>query len=76
MRRQPTQRLVGHVLSPVAGGERNVRRNRMRSSVAEAVGLTLEEFDEKAPEALRSAQAIGNFPDLDAITILQTGSGQ
>jgi hypothetical protein len=47
---------------------------RLREQAARAVGTTLADFDEKAPEALRAAHALGQFPDRDAITIAATGS--
>jgi len=47
---------------------------RWRERIAEAVGLSLAEFDEKAPEVLRSAQKLGQFPEDDAVALLETGS--
>jgi hypothetical protein len=50
--------------------------SRLRSTVAEALGLSLEEFDARAPDALRSAHRLGPFPDSDAISVLEKGSRQ
>lgn len=46
----------------------------LRSDVAEAVGMSLDSFDEKAPGHLRSLRHIhGMFNRLEAISILETG---
>jgi hypothetical protein len=47
---------------------------RLREEVARVVGLNLADFDELAPNALRAAHHLGQFPDLDAIALLKTGS--
>jgi hypothetical protein len=47
---------------------------RLRKRLAEGLGLRLDEFDEKAPEALEAAHALGNFADKRAINILRTGA--
>jgi hypothetical protein len=47
---------------------------RLRERLADGLGLRLDEFDEKAPEALRAAHALGTFPDRDAVNILSTGT--
>jgi hypothetical protein len=48
--------------------------SKLRTRLAEAFGLTLAEFDERAPAALHSAHFLGSFPNRDAIRILETGS--
>jgi hypothetical protein len=52
------------------------RDERFRADLAQAFGLTLEEFDERAPAALRASHGLGNFPDRDAVTILEKGTRQ
>jgi hypothetical protein len=48
---------------------------RLREVLAQALGVELTEFDERAPGALAAARAQGQFGgDRDAITILQTGT--
>jgi SIR2-like domain len=47
---------------------------RLRERVAEAVGVSLADFDADAPEALRAAHKLGPSPDHDAIRVLETGS--
>lgn len=47
---------------------------RLRERLAEGLGLRLDEFDEKAPEALDAAYALGEFADKRAINILRSGS--
>lgn len=47
---------------------------RLRERVASGLRLRLDEFDEKAPEALEAAHGLGQFPDRDAINVLRTGS--
>ncbi len=46
----------------------------LRGDVAEAVGVSLEEFDAKAVEALKGAHHLGDWPERRAITVLETGS--
>jgi hypothetical protein len=47
----------------------------VRRQAAEAVGLTLEEFDEKAPEILSASRGIGMFPEIaETVNALRTGS--
>jgi hypothetical protein len=48
----------------------------LRTDVAEAVGVSLEEFDTKAPDALKAAHHQGDWPERGAITILETGTSQ
>jgi hypothetical protein len=49
---------------------------RLRERLAGGLGLRLDEFDEKATEALKAAYSLGDFPDKRAINILRTGSWQ
>jgi hypothetical protein len=49
---------------------------QLRASVAEAIGLSLEEFDAQAPAALRNVNPFGGFADFGAVNILETGSRQ
>jgi hypothetical protein len=63
----------------IRAAERYARRLRddasLRAKAANAVGTTLETFDERAPEILRAAPAIGAFPDSDRVAnILRTGN--
>lgn len=47
---------------------------RMRTMVADAMGLSLEEFDQQAPGALDAAHALGQYGgDRSAVAALQTG---
>jgi NAD-dependent SIR2 family protein deacetylase len=47
---------------------------RLRTAIAEALGVTLAEFDERAPAALAAVHAMGRFGgDLSAVAVLQTG---
>jgi hypothetical protein len=48
--------------------------NRLKSPLADAMGIPLENFPARVEEALRSAHKLGRFPDLRAITILKEGS--
>jgi hypothetical protein len=48
----------------------------LRTDVAEAVGVSLEDFAAKAPDALKAAHHLGDWPERGAITILETGSSQ
>jgi hypothetical protein len=48
--------------------------NRLRTEVAQALDLALEDFDARAPEALRASPPLGEFPERGAISILETGS--
>jgi hypothetical protein len=49
----------------------------LRRQVAEAVGTTLETFDQRAPEVLRSVHSIGMFSrHREVAMILQTGSAR
>ncbi|MDX6648231.1 MAG: hypothetical protein QOJ97_182 [Solirubrobacteraceae bacterium] len=48
---------------------------RLREEVAQAMGRTLDEFDEQAPAALQAAQHLGQFGgDTSAVSVLQTGT--
>ncbi len=48
---------------------------RLRTEVAAAVGTTLTDFDERAPEIIATSQGVGMFPRLAEIAnILRTGS--
>ena len=47
---------------------------RLRAAVAQAMDLSLEEFDQKVQEGLDDIYLLGQFPDRDAIAILKTGS--
>lgn len=60
----------------VDGFARQLHSDRgLRAKVAEAFGLSLEEFDSRAPEALRRAHvARGGSTNTAAINILATGS--
>jgi len=49
---------------------------RLRERVARATGEELDGFDQKAPDALRSAHLLGNDPLPDAIAILEQGSAR
>jgi hypothetical protein len=72
------QRAISHWTLYEAAAEDFARRlhanARLRERVAEGVGASLADFDAKAPEALRAAHKLGQFPDHDAIHILETGS--
>jgi len=39
-----------------------------------AMGRSLDEFDDRAPDALASTHMLGEFPHREAISILKTGS--
>jgi SIR2-like domain len=55
--------------------QRLQRDPAMRRKAAEAVGTTLEVFDERAPAILEAGPGIGSFPDLKrTANILKTGS--
>jgi hypothetical protein len=73
------QRVVAHwsMYSEMANGfARRLRADaRLRASAARAVGLSLEEFDEKAPSMLDAAFKLVPFPDTSAIRILERGGG-
>jgi SIR2-like domain len=47
---------------------------QFRAAVAESLGISLEEFDNKAADALDGIHLLGDNADHDAITILKTGS--
>lgn len=49
---------------------------RLRVQVADALGEDLAGFDQKAPDALRSAHLLGEFPDTAAISILEGGTAR
>lgn len=71
-------RAVSHWTMYSGHGEDWARRlhasHQLRSAVAASVDLTVEEFDERAPQALEAARSLNQFPDTEAIAILQTGS--
>jgi len=46
----------------------------LRAQLAEAVGVNLEDFDSKTPDALKSVHHLGDWPERGAILILETGS--
>lgn len=48
---------------------------RLRGDVAAAIGTTLADFDERAPEIIAASQGVGMFPRLrEVANILRTGS--